>query len=132
MKTIFAVIIAGTLLGPGIAQPQQIDSVDGHALFNAYCAVCHGADAHSAGPMAASFKVPPPDLTRISARNAGVWPQARVERIISGEEPLPTGHGTYAMPVWGSIFSEVAWDRDLGRLRIHNLATWLAHIQTRR
>jgi mono/diheme cytochrome c family protein len=138
MKTIFAVIVAGTLFTFGIqSKPDQpspetvrlIDSVDGQALFNAYCAVCHATDARGAGPMAASFKVPPPDLTRIAARNAGVWPQARVERIISGEEPLPGGHGTRAMPVWGPIFSQVAWDQDLGRLRIHNLATYIAHIQ---
>jgi mono/diheme cytochrome c family protein len=132
MKTIFAVIIAGTLFTPGIqskaAQPSPeavrlIDSVDGPALYNAYCAVCHGTT------MAASFKVPPPDLTRIAARNGGVYPQARIERIISGEEALPSGHGTRAMPVWGPIFSQVAWDQDLGRLRIHNLAAYIGRIQ---
>ena len=53
----------------------------------------------------------------------------RVERIISGEEPIPGGHGTRAMPVWGPIFSQVAWDQDLGRLRIHNLASYIAHLQ---
>jgi len=145
MKPIFAVIIAGTLLSLGIAQqpkPDQpkleqpspetvrlIDSVDGHALYNAYCAVCHAADARGGGPMALSFKVPPPDLTRVAARNGGVFLQARVERIISGEESLPGGHGTRAMPVWGPIFSQVAWDQDLGRLRIHNLASYIAHLQ---
>jgi len=142
MKTILAVIAAGTLLSLGIAQqskPEQpsqetvrlIDSLDGPALYNAYCAVCHAADAHGRGPMATSLKVPPPDLTRIAARNNGVFSQARIERIISGEEQLPGGHGTRAMPVWGPIFSQVAWDQDLGRLRIHNLATYIAHLQAR-
>jgi hypothetical protein len=81
--------------------------------------------------MAMSLKVPPPDLTRIAARNGGVWSQARIERIISGDEPLPGGHGTRAMPVWGPIFSQIAWDQDLGRLRTHNLANYISHLQAR-
>jgi len=140
-------MIAGTLLGVGIAelgiaqQPKAdqlspetvrlIDSVDGPALYKAYCAVCHGTDARGGGPMALSLKTPPSDLTRIAARNGGVWSQARVERIISGEEALPGAHGTRAMPVWGPIFSQVAWDQDLGRLRLHNLATYIEHLQAR-
>jgi mono/diheme cytochrome c family protein len=144
MKTIFVVIIAGTLFSLGIAQvntdqpkPDQlspetvrlIDSVDGPALFKAYCAVCHGNDARGGGPMAISLKAPPSDLTRIAARNGGVYPIARVERIISGEDQLPGGHGTRAMPVWGPIFSQIAWDQDLGRMRLHNLATFIGRLQ---
>jgi mono/diheme cytochrome c family protein len=142
MRTILAVILAGTLLSSGIAQQttsnqlspetvRLIDSVDGPALFKAYCAVCHGIDARGSGPMALSLKFPPSDLTRIAARNGGAWPQARVEGIISGQGPLPGGHGTSAMPVWGPIFSQVAWDQDLGHLRIHNLATYIANLQAR-
>lgn len=144
MKTIFAVILAGTLYVVGLAQlrPAEstptglnqetgrlIDSIDGPALYRAYCAVCHAADARGGGPMATSLKVPPSDLTRIAARNGGVYPLARIERIISGEEQLPNGHGTRVMPVWGPIFSQVAWDQDLGRLRIHNLATYIGRLQ---
>ena len=81
--------------------------------------------------MARSLKTAPPDLTRIAARHGGVYPTARVERIISGEDQLPGGHGTRPMPVWGPIFSQIAWDQDLGRLRIHNLAAYLGRIQTR-
>jgi hypothetical protein len=79
--------------------------------------------------MAASLKAAPADLTRIAARNAGVYPAARMERIISGQEMIPGGHGTRTMPVWGPIFSQIAWDQDLGRLRIHNLAEYLEKVQ---
>jgi mono/diheme cytochrome c family protein len=132
MKLTFAVILAGALVSLGMAQQapetvRLIDSVDGPALYNAYCAVCHGKDARGGGPMAVSLKVPPPDLTRIAER----YPQARVERIISGEEQVPGGHGTRAMPVWGPIFSQIAWDQDLGRVRIHNLANYISHLQAR-
>jgi hypothetical protein len=43
------------------------------------------------GPIAATLKVPPPDLTRISARHGGTFPLMRIEQIISGEEELSRG-----------------------------------------
>lgn len=151
MKNIFAGVMGAALFTLGIAQlptnqpkpgelkPDQlnpetvrlIDSVDGPALYKAYCAVCHGVDARGGGPMSVSLKVPPSDLTRIAARNGGVYAVARVEKIISGEEQIPGGHGTRAMPVWGPIFSQIAWDQDLGRLRVHNLAVYLGRLQAR-
>jgi mono/diheme cytochrome c family protein len=109
---------------------QLIASLDGPALYKAYCAVCHGLDGRGGGPMAASLKAVPSDLTRIAIRNGGVYPAARVERVVSGEETIPGGHGTRAMPVWGPIFSQIAWDQDLGRLRIHNVTDYLKRIQT--
>lgn len=106
-----------------------INSIRGENLYKAYCASCHGIDAKGNGPMAAWMKVAPPDLTRIAARNGGKFPLARVDRIISGEESLPSGHGTRAMPIWGPAFSQVDRDQDLGRVRIDNLARYLGDIQ---
>ncbi len=140
------VIIGSFLLGSllsnslGTAQTQKsekdqsgetwlIKSIQGPNLYKAYCASCHGADAKGGGPMAGSLRVSPPDLTRISARNGGTFPLARVSRIISGEEPLRRGHGTHEMPVWGPVFSQVEVDRDLGRVRIDNLARYLQQLQ---
>ena len=108
-----------------------IDSLQGQALYTAYCTVCHGRDGKGGGPMAKSLKVTPPDLTRISVRNGGKFPMVRIERIISGEEPLPAGHGTRDMPVWGPIFSQIAWDQDLGRVRVDNLAKYIERMQTK-
>jgi hypothetical protein len=58
-----------------------------------------------------------------------MFPLAKVRRVIAGEDPLPAGHGTLTMPVWGPIFSQVAWDQDLGRVRIDNLARYLESLQ---
>lgn len=80
--------------------------------------------------MAAWLKVQPSDLTHIAARNGGKFPLARVDRVISGEVALPSGHGTRAMPVWGPVFSQVTRDQDLGRVRIDNLARYLRDIQS--
>jgi hypothetical protein len=81
--------------------------------------------------MAKSLRVSPPDLTRIGKRNGGLFPLARVRRVISGEEMPGLGHGTREMPVWGPIFSQVGPDQDLGRVRIDNLARYLEVLQTK-
>jgi len=115
---------------PAQEQP-LIGSIQGKNLYNAYCASCHGEDAKGHGAMAAWLKVPPADLTRIAARNGGQFPLERVGRIISGDETLPGGHGTRAMPVWGPVFSQVTRDQDLGKVRIDNLARYLRDIQSK-
>jgi len=112
-------------------EKQLLDSFKGPELFKAYCATCHGRDAKGNGPMAASLRIPPADLTRISARNGGTFPFLQVQKIISGEQQSPATHGTREMPVWGPIFSEVSWDPDLGRARIYSLATYLEAIQVK-
>ena len=106
-----------------------IDSIQGPNLYKAYCAVCHGPNAKGDGPMRMFLTTPPSDLTRISAKNGGMFPLAKVRRIISGEDALPGGHGTRQMPIWGPIFSQVAWDQDLGRVRIDNLARYIETLQ---
>ena len=112
----------------GAPKERLIASIQGPALYKAYCAACHGPEAKGDGPVAATLKVLPADLTRISARNGGTFPLMRIERIISGEEER-RGHG--AMPAWGPVFSEVDQDRDLGRVRIDNLARYLRDIQAK-
>jgi mono/diheme cytochrome c family protein len=128
-----AVLFCGVPLwaqGNAKRQPEQlIDSIQGKDLFKAYCASCHGPDAKGKGPMAASLKTPPADLTRISIRNGGVFPLMRVRKVIAGEELPPTGHGSREMPVWGPIFSQITRDVDLGRVRIDNLTRYLRDIQ---
>jgi mono/diheme cytochrome c family protein len=117
------------------AEPKEgerlIESIQGPDLYKAYCAVCHGNNAKGSGPMAPSLKVPPPDLTRIAARNGGKYPFMKVQRIIAGEDAIQSGHGSREMPVWGPIFSVVAWDQDLGRVRIYNLTKYIEDLQTK-
>jgi len=108
-----------------------IHSIEGKQLYQAYCASCHGADATGNGPFASALRVPPSDLTRIAQRNGGMFPMGRIERIIAGEEPLASGHGSREMPVWGPVFSQVDRDQDLGRVRIDNVTRYLMSIQTR-
>ncbi len=137
LKTTGRVIVCGSILicGSGRAQQpetaQLIDSIQGRALFGAYCAVCHGKDGTGNGPMSNTLKTTPPDLTHLATRHGGKFPADRVQKIIGSKEPVPAGHGTREMPVWGPIFSQIAWDQDLGQIRVYNLARYLESIQAK-
>lgn len=122
----------GTALAQSQASDEEvqlIQSLDGQTLYRTYCAVCHGMDGKGGGPAAAALKKVPPDLTRISERNRGVFPEARVQQIIAGEEVPTPAHGSREMPVWGPIFGQIAWDQDLGKVRVYNLAKYLESLQ---
>lgn len=142
MRTVaVGLIVCGFMLICGWSRvepqsPQQetarlIDSIQGPALYATYCAVCHGTEGKGNGPMAKALRVAPPDLTRLAARNGGKFPVSRVQKIIASKEPVPAGHGTREMPVWGPIFSQIAWDQDLGQIRVYNLAQYLEKMQAK-
>jgi len=144
-RTVGVLVVGGALMSLAVVAGQDgkrartweseeeplISSIRGENLYGVYCASCHGEDGKGNGAMAAWLKVPPADLTRIAARNGGKFPLERVDRIISGQEALPSGHGTRAMPIWGPVFSQVTRDQDLGKVRIDNLARYLRDIQSR-
>ncbi len=83
-------LVAALYFSFGAAQTKPdnrlIDSIKGPALYQSYCASCHGADGTGGGPMTKALVLPPSDLTHIAAHNGGTFPLARVSRIISGEE----------------------------------------------
>ena len=65
--------------------------------FANYCAGCHGTLAKGDGPAAAGLSRSPADLTRISARNGGVFPGTKVMAKIwsysggpGAETPMPS------------------------------------------
>jgi mono/diheme cytochrome c family protein len=131
MALLFMVTVAQTPPAPKLEETHLISSLAGSDLYQAYCAVCHGKTAKGDGPMGRALKVAPADLTRIATRNGGKFPRQRVEQILSSETAVEAGHGTREMPLWGPIFSQIAWDQDLGRVRIDNVARYLEQIQTK-
>jgi mono/diheme cytochrome c family protein len=105
-----------------------IYSVKGPDLFRAHCAPCHGLDAKGDGPVAASLKSKPADLTVLARSSGGVFPVARVRKVISGDE-VTAAHGSREMPIWGSIFHQIEEDQDFGNVRLQNLVKYLQSIQ---
>jgi mono/diheme cytochrome c family protein len=92
-----AAILAGAAL-PAFAQ----DTDRGAELYRTHCATCHGIEATGQGPMAGVLVIKPDDLTRLSARNGGVFPTVQVVKQIDGRDPL-VSHGS-PMPVYGYFF----------------------------
>ena len=76
----------------------------GARLFKTHCATCHGVNGRGNGPLADQLRRPPPDLTKFTARNGGLFPDERLRRIIDGRD-VPS-HGDRDMPVWGDVFRD--------------------------
>jgi mono/diheme cytochrome c family protein len=135
--TVAVAVLAGSMaLCASAPAPRPRDPgaqpYDGALLYRTHCASCHGATGEGDGAVAPYLRIPPADLTRIAARNRGVFPADRVRRVIDGRQAV-RGHGTGDMPVWGAIFGrspilpdEAAVDRALSALVDH-----LASLQPR-
>ena len=70
------------------APPLANPSLSGREIFQFYCAPCHGASGKGDGPVAASLKVPPPDLTTIAVRTGGYFPADDLRRFVAGQDRL--------------------------------------------
>jgi mono/diheme cytochrome c family protein len=108
---------------------QLIYSVKGPDLYRAHCSSCHGPEGKGDGPLAAALKTKPADLTALASKNNGKFPQERVRKFISGDEPTLASHGSREMPVWGPIFHQIENDQDFGNVRLQNLVKFLETIQ---
>jgi mono/diheme cytochrome c family protein len=110
--------------------PPVIRPVDGASIFRNYCATCHGLDGRGSGPVSEALKGEVPDLTRLSQRNDGVFPAIHVRNtIMFGTDALLPAHGSKEMPIWGPIFHQIEFDRDLGHVRLENTTRYLESIQ---
>jgi len=103
----------------------------GKALFQQYCASCHGDDGKGAGPAAVAFKVQPPDLTALSQLNHGKFPNVRVVQAIRGDR-IPSAHGSTDMPVWGPAFLALTGVNQVeAEKRIRDLTEYLKSVQSK-
>lgn len=138
-RLIAAVVVSAAVATAVTAQttrqpssPLIIKSVYGRDLYEFYCATCHGRDGKGGGPVAPALTTRPTDLTTIAARHGGTFPRARVESYVAEDGvPLVTAHGSKDMPVWGPIFRSLDPSDTMAKVRVANLADYLASIQER-
>jgi hypothetical protein len=73
--------------------------------FAAFCSACHGAGGKGDGDAAAVLDRKPADLTRLAARNGGVFPGTRVMAKIWGYTGVQPGNrdGASPMPQFGPL-----------------------------
>lgn len=128
-----AVVVLAVSAGSALAQPRvekgpikPVAASDPKLMFDTYCAVCHGKEGKGNGPAATALAKVPADLTRISARNGGTFPEVRVRRYIEGLDEV-AAHGTRDMPMWGDLFRSL--NRDTAQIRVAALADYLKSLQ---
>ena len=79
------------------------DLRSGTQLYKRYCAVCHGNDLKGNGPAPYPFTGLPPDLTTLTKRHGGKFPDAYVSDVMRNGVKIPA-HGPAEMPIWGADF----------------------------
>jgi mono/diheme cytochrome c family protein len=133
MKVHYGICVAAAGVAVALAQAPANKAASiptgGALLYATYCVDCHGKDARGNGPMAATLSANVPDLTRLAARNGGVFPIARVEGLLIAKTVAPITHGGLAMPNWGLVFSGGDPGAGTAKQRAHNLARYLETVQ---
>lgn len=113
---------------PEPREPMLQKTTVGSELYRYYCSNCHGLDAKGR-PATTATKVAAPDLTALTARNAGRFPRESVRSLLANGPQKGTVHGTRDMPVWGTIFKAFDKSDALVDVRIDNLVTYLESLQ---
>ena len=88
---------------------------------------CHDQNGKENGPVSAELRTKPTDLTLIAKKNGGVFPSEVLYRIIDGRRTI-RAHGSYEMPVWGSIILR-SESEEIARNRISAIIGYLKTIQ---
>ena len=122
-----AVLMVSVLLTAGArAQPYS-----GSGDYQVYCLSCHGTEGRGDGTIAKSLKKRPADLTLIAQRNGGVFPDAKVFKVIEGQSG--NAHSATDMPAWGEVLakSSVSVGAENAAARIAALVKYLETLQAK-
>ncbi|MBI2962835.1 MAG: cytochrome c [Deltaproteobacteria bacterium] len=107
-------------------------SPSGEALYRRYCASCHGVGGRGDGPVAATLKTPPADLTQLAKKGGGRVDEPKLLSFIDGRRWVKE-HGPREMPVWGAVFDaelkEQLYTAYTGLLQSRILVEYIASIQ---
>lgn len=108
--------------------PKATDPTSGKEMFTTYCAVCHGMNAQGGGPAVPALKKAPPDLTQLTTKANGKFPENKIAQTIRGDANM-AAHGSKDMPIWGDVFRAMNRDESIAQLRIRNLTEYIKSIQ---
>jgi mono/diheme cytochrome c family protein len=131
-------VLSGLMAGVCGGQEKQAQKVPeassalllGEELYKQHCVVCHGDDLKGNGPFPPPYRVPP-DLSTLSRRHGGKFPEAYVSSVLRNGMKMPA-HGPAEMPVWGTEFeAENRSDKTQVELRIRNLTNYLKSRQAK-
>ncbi len=103
------------------------ESTTGQNEYSEYCVACHGSNGKGNGLKAKQLATTPTDLTLLSKKNGGSFPETAIYNIIDGRR-VGDYHGQ-EMPIWGQYFKDIEDDEDAIDERISNLIEYLKSIQ---
>jgi mono/diheme cytochrome c family protein len=86
-----------------VASAAHAQTEIGKNEFLRSCASCHGATGKGDGYVAKALIKRPPDLSKLSQANDGVFPFSRIYDTIDGRVEV-IAHGPREMPVWGDFY----------------------------
>jgi mono/diheme cytochrome c family protein len=112
-------------------RPRELALAAGHKTYQQFCAPCHGKDGKGGGPIAATLRVPPADLTAMTPRNRGVFPLAALESLLTSESPNFMAHRSGQMPIWGTFFRSIDGGEVIAHARTANLLAYIESLQER-
>lgn len=129
IRTMMLSALVGLATPAALAQSADLVA-EGKESFEQACAVCHGKDAKGEGPLSAWLIRIPPDLTKLSARHGGDFPEDYAYYVIDGRADVAT-HGPREMPVWGVRFgkTDAAAGPAESQARIEAIVAYLKTIQ---
>lgn len=134
MRMVFMFLLGTLIVG---AQNTQLKKVpvtpiaadNGKAMFDAYCATCHGLDGKGEGPARTALKGTPADLTLLAQKNGGKFPAAHIaSKLREVDEAV---HGSKEMPIWGPLLSSVSTSDAEIQMRISNLVHYIGTLQVK-
>lgn len=134
IRRVLAVAVLACVAAPlgatdeGQTPPILIESLAGRDSFELYCSPCHGRTGRGDGPVGPALTTLPTDLTRLTQRNAGVFPAESVRAFVIGVGRPIAAHGTSDMPVWGPLFRYFESDIRV-RERVANVVTYIESLQ---
>ena len=129
-------LVAGLVFATGVPAQTRVDP--GKQEYDWHCATCHGVMGKGNGELTRFLVKRPSDLTTLSKRYGGAFPNQLVWEVIDGRVSTEIGpHGSREMPIWGQRFraeamsqaatvSEPEW---YVRNRIVALLDYLSRIQ---
>ena len=110
----------------------QTSMASGAEMYGAYCAACHGKEGRGDGPAASEFKTAPANLTILTAKNRGKFPDLEVVSTLQFGPTTTKAHGTKDMPVWGDLFRSLGDQPAQSHQRIYNLTKYVESLQVNR
>jgi mono/diheme cytochrome c family protein len=127
--------LAGRMAGVCSGQENPVPKVpsalsSGAELYKQHCVACHGEDLKGNGPFPPPYRVPP-DLSTLSRRHGGKFPEGYVSSVLRNGVKLPA-HGPAEMPVWGAEFEAGnRADKSEVESRIKNLTNYIKSRQAK-